>query len=275
MKNYDELTNDLLERRDRYVAEQRRKRKAAVRIVIPICCACAIILLGIGLWNNHTSDLLPTVNNDKQAGINSITFNTERNNVEDNTSAQKNETEAKRDNAPIEIMWVINRVDGMLGGAMPDFAVIADYSEIKEMTYINQYLGYDVAKLTNVMPEGFQFVGNHEVEFYYKNDGNLIHDHCHFGYTKNEQEITISVSKIGAPYDCLYMMDNPTPTVINGVEIVIGAWYADENPDDYDLVFADFSCNGMYYRVTVSNLPTNGENGGMSCMINILSELTK
>lgn len=27
MKNYDELTNDLLERRDRYVADQKKKRK--------------------------------------------------------------------------------------------------------------------------------------------------------------------------------------------------------------------------------------------------------
>ncbi len=27
MKNYDEVTNDLLERRDRYVAGQKKKRK--------------------------------------------------------------------------------------------------------------------------------------------------------------------------------------------------------------------------------------------------------
>ena len=27
MKSYDELTNDLLERRDRYVADQKKKRK--------------------------------------------------------------------------------------------------------------------------------------------------------------------------------------------------------------------------------------------------------
>ena len=30
MKSYDELTNDLLERRDRYVADQKKKRKNLV-----------------------------------------------------------------------------------------------------------------------------------------------------------------------------------------------------------------------------------------------------
>ena len=30
MKSYDELTNDLLERRDRYVTDQKKKRKSLV-----------------------------------------------------------------------------------------------------------------------------------------------------------------------------------------------------------------------------------------------------
>ena len=158
---------------------------------------------------------------------------------------------------------------------MQDLAIISDYRETKNLEEINQYLGYDVTKLTAVMPEGFRFVGNHEVEFYYKNDGTLVHDHCYMGYANGEQWITIGVSKIGAPYDCLYVMDNPTPTVINGVEIVIGAYYTDKNANDYDVVFADFSCDGMYYRVTLSNMPTTGDTDGISCMINILSELTK
>ena len=62
---------------------------------------------------------------------------------------------------------------------------------------------------------------------------------------------------------------------LSAFRFVIGAWYADENTDDYELVFADFFCNGMYYRVAISNMPTSGENDGISCMINILSELTK
>lgn len=50
MKNYDELTNDLLERRNRYVAAQTAKRKTVGRIVTPLCCCCLVALLGFGMW---------------------------------------------------------------------------------------------------------------------------------------------------------------------------------------------------------------------------------
>ena len=50
MKNYDELTNDLLERRNQYVTEQRNRKKVMKRVITPICCFCLVALLGIGLW---------------------------------------------------------------------------------------------------------------------------------------------------------------------------------------------------------------------------------
>ena len=52
MKNYDELTNNLLERRDRYVLEQRKKRRM-ISIATSLCCVCLIALLGIGLWQSE------------------------------------------------------------------------------------------------------------------------------------------------------------------------------------------------------------------------------
>ena len=51
MKNYDEITNGLLERRDQYVAEQKRKRKTAVTVTTSLCCFCLVALLGFGAWN--------------------------------------------------------------------------------------------------------------------------------------------------------------------------------------------------------------------------------
>ena len=274
MKNYDELTNDLLERRDRYVTEQKHKRNVALRIATPVCCACVVMLLGLGLRNKGKFDTPTTDNSDKLAGANSAILSTESN-KSSNGTANNDGTDTAPNNDPIEIAFVVNRADNKLGGALPDFAIISDYHETKNLKEINQYLGRDVTQLVAIMPDGFRFAGNREVEFYYKNDGTLVHDHCYLCYVNGEQWITIGVSKIGAPYDCIFMIDNPTPTVINGIEIIIGAYYADDNSDDYDLVFADFSCNDMHYRVTVSNMPTTGENDGISCMINILSELTK
>ena len=50
MKNCEQVTNDLLERRDKYVAEQRRKKKRAMGMVTSLCCVCLVALMGIGIW---------------------------------------------------------------------------------------------------------------------------------------------------------------------------------------------------------------------------------
>ena len=50
MKNSNEMFNSLLERRDRYIAEQRRRRKAVVRAVTPVCCFCFAVMIGVGIW---------------------------------------------------------------------------------------------------------------------------------------------------------------------------------------------------------------------------------
>ena len=50
MKNYDELTNDLLERRNRYIADQKKKRKRVFGVATSLCCFCLVALLSIGVW---------------------------------------------------------------------------------------------------------------------------------------------------------------------------------------------------------------------------------
>ena len=59
MKSYDELTDNLLERRDTYVAEQRRKRKTAMSIATSLCCFCMVVLLGFGAWSSGLFNEVP------------------------------------------------------------------------------------------------------------------------------------------------------------------------------------------------------------------------
>ena len=73
------------------------------------------------------------------------------------------------------------------------------------------------------MPQGFEFYGSHETDFFYELDGDIAYDSCFFGYKSNEQYITVKVSKIGVPYDCMYMLNNPTVSNINGVKLRLGA----------------------------------------------------
>ncbi|MBE6853674.1 MAG: hypothetical protein E7505_09440 [Ruminococcus sp.] len=47
MKSCDEMVNSLLERRERYADEQKRKKKLTIRVVISVFCIC---FAGIGIW---------------------------------------------------------------------------------------------------------------------------------------------------------------------------------------------------------------------------------
>ncbi len=49
MKDYNEITKDLLERRDRYIADKKTKKKKAISVVVPVCCVSIISLLVLGV----------------------------------------------------------------------------------------------------------------------------------------------------------------------------------------------------------------------------------
>ncbi len=255
MKTYDELTNDLLTRRDCYVAAQKQKR---ITIITSLCCVCFVALLGFGLWKSGvfrpaTVDL--SISGTKpQADPTTTTPTT---------------------NAPIQILWVMNKVDGFVGSARLNYETSMYYSETKNLAEMAQHFGRDFSTLTEVMPDGFQFAGNYERKFYYENDGTLVCDDCHFYYTKGDQEIAIHSSKIAKPYDFLYLPDNLIPSNINGVEMVIGEFHSNNTSPKIDLVFADFSHKGIQYRVTVKNVPFDGGKDAPSWLVNILTELIK
>lgn len=59
MKNCNEMVDSLLERRERYVAEQKRKRAVITRSAAAVCCVCLIALLGFGVWNGTFEKMLP------------------------------------------------------------------------------------------------------------------------------------------------------------------------------------------------------------------------
>lgn len=80
MKSYEEITNNLLERRDRYVVEQSRKRKRMMGAATSLCCCCLVAIMGFGVWqsNNGTPTLPPAVNEQ----LNTPTVSEQLNNVD-------------------------------------------------------------------------------------------------------------------------------------------------------------------------------------------------
>lgn len=71
MKNCNEMVTSLLERREQYEAEQKRKRKLIMSTAIPLSCFCIIAVLGVGLWQSGilgTSDIPQDKNDSILAG---------------------------------------------------------------------------------------------------------------------------------------------------------------------------------------------------------------
>lgn len=52
MKNSNEMVKSLLERRERYESEQKRKRSIITRTATSMCCLFLVALLGFGVWQS-------------------------------------------------------------------------------------------------------------------------------------------------------------------------------------------------------------------------------
>lgn len=69
MKNYNEMANAVLRRIGEQKNEQRKKRKAVKRVIMPICCLCLAAFLGIGLWQGDFFNTSPPITSDDSTNI--------------------------------------------------------------------------------------------------------------------------------------------------------------------------------------------------------------
>lgn len=61
MKTYEEMAQNALGRIDRYKTEQKKRRKAAVRIAAPVACFCLVAVLGFSAWQAGYFQKTPAV----------------------------------------------------------------------------------------------------------------------------------------------------------------------------------------------------------------------
>ena len=127
MKNYDELTNDLLERRDRYVSDQKRKRKNVMRIATSFCCVCLVALLGFGvLQGGMFGSTPPTIGGEQTPGGNNSKPNS-------NESTELNNNKQDQ-NGPVSVPTnneiIINSIEGISDGKMNIALMIKDRIEM-------------------------------------------------------------------------------------------------------------------------------------------------
>ena len=273
MKSYEEVISSLLERRDRFDAQCRQNRKRIICFAVSFSCFC--LIFGCGFLLRSEGVVAP--------GLLSVqpTVTTGNNRVEPGflmdspyqieTSVHVDPTE---NNDICRFIWCINRVDEVSSAARLNFSEDKYYRKIKDSEQVAQYFGADFSDMVGFMPEGFVFTGNDNHEFICDLDGKLVYDSCAFSYMKEDQQILILVSKIGVPYDCIYQLHDPTISRINGVDVTMGGIYQNDE-EDFRLIFADFSKDGLQYRVTIENLPFDGQKDAQTWLFEIVLELTK
>ncbi len=128
MKNYEEITKNLLERRDSYIADKKIKRKKVVSILVPVCCFSLVSLLVLGVFKGDKKDNTLLLSETEQSKVD----------YDNTTNSDKIDmtTDDNSDNTTITKADKTNKVDKKPhkndGNKKPDIELVVtdEYSEI-------------------------------------------------------------------------------------------------------------------------------------------------
>lgn len=211
MKNYDEITHDLLERRDRYITEQNKKRKRRISVAAPICCFCLVALLGIGMWQGG----MFRTTQPEQALDDAIYPE-----IKDNFDESKGESADNPVSNNKIVVHSINRVSSNKN------SIALLWDDFVEMTRdeMKEYYGVDY------VPDVPADIAPWEDERHgiYKRDGGtgeVYWDTDILNYSNEDftRKVHLEVAKGGYPFvDCLFFEPTEEKSIINNIEVMIG-----------------------------------------------------
>lgn len=249
MKNYDELTNDLLERRDRYVADQKKKRKRVMGVATSLCCFCLVALLGFGMWQSDLFKPMPPTVIDGSSNIGEL----------DDSSHQTTD----KNNDDSKSLFIINEITETISAAPKYRDPALHYNEKWNTSEMAIYLGVDLKDILVAFNERneMQYVGLNEFTTTYENNGVLVEDRSAYeSEGKDGKRVVILASKLGMPYDCIYQTETDLKTSVrtSGTnETVSLQVYAQTKTGpymEYQMYVIDFEYQGVYYRITAENI---------------------
>ncbi len=211
MKNYDELTNDLLERRDRYVADQKKNRKRVMGVATSLCCFCLVALLGFGMWQGGMFNTTPpdqTLEDALYPGIKDY-FDESKGESADNPAA----------NNEIRILEIENLPDSsekMFINLTRDDFIQMNHDEI------NEYYGVNIFP---TVPSDLEIKEGQAFGIYKRKiGGELYYDGNKLQYSNEDfsRNLAVNVDKDCMPFDFCNLFSNiQTRSIINNVEIGI------------------------------------------------------
>ena len=259
MKSYDETVDSVFDRIDKYNSEKIRKNKIITKAVVPACCFCLIALGGIvawksGLFKSGTPGAVPgqPVTSYDNAAVSPA------------ESTSPNSVGSKR-------LCFANQINGVKSAAPLYLDPAKHYTENWSNAEVTAYMGAD---LFNLGAE-YKYIGSSSHAVTFSSDGAIARDVINLKYHSKDADFTMSASKLGAPNDCIYALNSSEITSIGvggkSVEVLFAATVGSDaaaQPEKQNLMVADFSCGGVYYRVTAENI-------SISDFYNIVSAIVK
>lgn len=93
MKNYKEITSNLLVRREQYLAQQNAKKRMIITITTSLSCFCLLTLAGLSIFNKDLFNIIPTVDTESQLS-DSESYNDLTNSILSGTTSEKANSES-------------------------------------------------------------------------------------------------------------------------------------------------------------------------------------
>ena len=240
MKNHDELTSDLLERRDRYVADQKRKRKTAMSIATSFCCVCLVALLGFGMLQGGMFSTTPPIIGGEQTlgGDNSNPNPNESTGLNDNKQNQNGQVSITNNN---EI--VINSIEGISADKMNIALMCNDRIEMS----IEELCEYYGVNYVPDVPADIKLWPNQSGEIFRRNGGTgeVYWDGNGLNFSNEDFTRSVHVGVDKGSYvlqDYLYFKGTEEKSVINDIEVVIGL-------TENGYYYSEFMYNGVGFFI--------------------------
>lgn len=256
MKSCDEMVNSLLERREQYVAEQKREKKVLTRTVTSMFCVCLVSLLGFGMWQSGIFNTTPPAKLDDSINIGEKDYINpgELNNGINIEQTQGNQS--NRQTEDNEDQFVVNQVDSIMAADMD-----VQFNSFKKLPYhvwmlvledFHKFVGITYEEFTDKIPDGFECCHFYSLSIRGYKDANLkdeyrLHDYVFEYQTENGGEATIAICSSEEPLrDYFIMCDNPKQSEINGISVIIYGYQ--------DTFMVQFSHENINYDIETSNI---------------------
>lgn len=236
MKKCDEIVNSLLERRERYNAEQKKKKAIITRTVTSICCVCFVAFLGFGMWQGGMLNTTPP---------DQIMEDALYPGIEDNFDESKGESP---DNPVANNKIIVHQLDG-LSADKSNICLFSDDFVAMDKTELNEYYGINVFP---TVPDDLKEWEDQRFGIYKRDGGTgeIYWDGTEFHYSNEDYSRTVSVEieKDSLPLcDYAFFESIEEKSIINNVAVAIGQ-------SDNGYYYAQFMYHNVGFQMIVNGL---------------------